>query len=134
MSSEVQMNDIDERLQKLEEAVRKLGADIGMMRRTIDLFLMGIQMNYIDERLQKLEKTVWNLERDLNESQRVIDLLLVNDPESEVRKHFVERAKKKLEHIDALRKAERKVVEMRFEIEDILFQHPELREVYETRR
>lgn len=91
-------------------------------------------MNDIDERLQKLEKRVWNLEHDLNQAQRVIDLLLVNDPESEVRKHFVERAKKKFEHIDALRKAERKVAEMRFEIESLLCQHPELREVYETRR
>jgi len=128
------MNDIDERLQKLEEAVRKLGADIGMMQRTIDLFLMGIQMNYIDERLQKLEKTVWNLEHDLNESQRVIDLLLVNDPESEVRKHFVERAKKKLEHKVTLRNAQEKIRDMRGEIEKLLSQHPELREVNETRR
>lgn len=91
-------------------------------------------MNDIDERLQKLEEAVWKLGHDLNQAQRVIDLLLVNDPESEVRKHFVERAKKKLEHIDALRKAERKVAEMRFEIESLLCQHPELREVYETRR
>ena len=93
-----------------------------------------VQMNDTDERLQKLEKAVWNLEHDLSTAQRVIDLLLVNDPESEVKKHFVERAKKKLEHIDAFRKAERKVAEMRFEIEDIFCQHPELREVYETRR
>lgn len=91
-------------------------------------------MNDIDERLQKLEGEVWKLSHDLNQAQRVIDLLLINDPESEVRKHFVERAKKKLEHTDALRKAERKVAEMRFEIEDIFCQHPELREVYETRR
>lgn len=91
-------------------------------------------MHDIDEQLQKLEKAVWKLGHDLNQAQRVIDLLLVNDPESEVRKHFVERAKKKLEHIDDLRKAERKIVEMRFEIESLLCQHPELREVYETRR
>lgn len=91
-------------------------------------------MNDIDERLKKLEEAVWKLSHDLNQAQRVIDLLLVNDPESEVRKHFVERANKKLEHIDALRKAERKVAEMRFEIQDILCQYPELREQYETRR
>ena len=91
-------------------------------------------MNDIDERLQKLEEAVWKLGHDLNQAQRVIDLLLVNDPESEVRKHFVERAKKKLEHIDALRKAERKVAEMRFEIEDILCPHPDRREVHEPRR
>ena len=91
-------------------------------------------VNDTDERLQKLEETVWKLSRDLSEAQRLIDLLLVNDPESEVRKHFVERAKKKLEHIDAVQKAERKVAEMRFEIEDIFCQYPELREVYETRR
>ena len=91
-------------------------------------------MNDTDERLQKLEKAVWNLEHDLNESQRVIDLLLVNDPESEVRKHFVERAKKKLEHIDALRNAQEKIRDMRGEIEKLLSQHPELREANETRR
>ena len=91
-------------------------------------------MNDIDQRLKKLEEVVWKLGHDLNQAQRVIDLLLVNDPESEVRKHFVERAKKKLEHIDAVQKAERKVAEMRFEIEDIFCQYPELREVYETRR
>ena len=94
----------------------------------------GGAVNDTDGRLQKLEEAVWKLGHDLNQAQRVIDLLLVNDPESEVRKHFVERAKKKLEHIDALRKAERKVAEMRFEIEDIFCQYPELREVYETRR
>jgi prefoldin subunit 5 len=59
------MNDIDERLQKLEEAVWKLGADIGMMRRTIDPFLMGIQMNYIDERLQKLEKKIRDMRGEI---------------------------------------------------------------------
>ena len=91
-------------------------------------------MNDINERLQKLEEAVWKLGHDLNQAQRLIDLLLVNDPESEVRKHFVERAKKKLEHIDALRKAESKVAEMRSEIQDILCQYPELREQYETRR
>lgn len=91
-------------------------------------------MNDIDERLKKLEEVVWKLGHDLNQAQRLIDLLLVNDPESEVRKHFVERAKKKLEHIDDLRKAERKIVEMRSEIQDILCQYPELREQYETRR
>lgn len=91
-------------------------------------------MNDIDERLQKLEKTVWNLEHDLNESQRVIDLLLVNDPESEVRKHFVERAKKKLEHKVTLRNAQEKIRDMRGEIEKLLSQHPELREINETRR
>ena len=91
-------------------------------------------MNDIDERLQKLEKTVWNLEHDLNESQRVIDLLLVNDPESEVRKHFVERAKKNLEHKVTLRNAQEKIRDMRGEIEKLLSQHPELREVNETRR
>lgn len=94
----------------------------------------GCAVNDIDEQLQKLEKAVWKLGHDLNQAQRVIDLLLVNDPNSEVRKHFVERAKKKLEHIDALRKAESKVAEMRFEIEDIFCQYPELREIYETRR
>lgn len=91
-------------------------------------------MNDIDIRVSKLEGEVQRLSRDLSEAQRVIDLLLVNDPECEVRKHFVERAKKKLENINALRKAERKVAEMRFEIEDIFCQYPELREVYETRR
>jgi len=91
-------------------------------------------VNDIDIRVSKLEGEVQRLSRDLSEAQRVIDLLLVNDPECEVRKHFVERAKKKLENINALRKAERKVAEMRFEIEDIFCQYPELREVYETRR
>ena len=91
------MNDIDERLQKLEEAVWKLGADIGMMRRTIDL-------------------------------------LLVNDPKCEVTKHFVERAKKKLEHKVTLRNAQEKIRDMRGEIEKLLSQHPELREANETRR
>ena len=91
-------------------------------------------MNDIDERLQKLEKAVWNLEHDLSTAQRVIDLLLVNDPESEVRKHFVERAKKKLEHKVTLRNAQEKIRDMRGEIEKLLSQHPELREVYENRR
>lgn len=94
----------------------------------------GCAVNDIDIRVSKLEGEVQRLSRDLSEAQRVIDLLLVNDPECEVRKHFVERAKKKLENINALRKAERKVAEMRFEIEDIFCQYPELREVYETRR
>lgn len=89
-------------------------------------------MNDIDERLQKLEEAVWKLGHDLNQAQRLIDLLLVNDPESEVRKHFVERAKKKLEHIDALRNAQEKIRDMRGEIERLLSQHPELRGVYES--
>ena len=91
-------------------------------------------MNDIDERLQKLEEAVWKIGADIGMMQRVIDLLLVNDPESEVRKHFVERAKKKLEHIDALRKAQEKIRGMRCEIADLLMDYPELREANETRR
>jgi vacuolar-type H+-ATPase subunit D/Vma8 len=53
-------------------------------------------MNDIDERLQKLEEAVWKLGR--------------------------------------LQKLEKKIRDMRGEIEKLLSQHPELREVYETRR
>ena len=66
-------------------------------------------MNDIDERLQKLEEAVRKLGHDLNETQRVIDLLLLNDPECEVTKHFVERAKKNREYKIELKKTQEKI-------------------------
>ena len=91
-------------------------------------------MNDIDERLQKLEKAVWKLGHDLNETQRVIDLLLLNDPECEVTKHFVERAKKNREYKIELKKTQEKIRDMRCEIADLLMDYPELREANENRR
>ena len=91
-------------------------------------------MNDIDERLQKLEEAVRKLGHDLNETQRVIDLLLLNDPECEVTKHFVERAKKNREYKIELKKTQEKIRDMRCEIADLLMDYPELREANETRR
>jgi hypothetical protein len=69
----------------------------------------GCAVNDIDERLQKLEEAVRKLGHDLNETQRVIDLLLLNDPECEVTKHFVERAKKNREYKIELKKTQEKI-------------------------
>lgn len=87
----------------------------------------------IDTRLGKLEITVWRLEHELSQAQRVIDLLLINDPECEVTKCFVKRAKQSREHREVLKNAQEKIRDMRGEIERLLNQHPELRKANETR-
>lgn len=84
-------------------------------------------MNDIDTRVNDLERTVLSLGHDLNEARRLIDLLLVNDPESEVRKHFVERAKKTLEHREKLNKAREQLRQLQSAMNDIVYEHPELR-------
>ena len=85
-------------------------------------------------RVGEIGSTVWQLENKVAMLQRIVDLLLVNDPECEVTKHFVECAKFNLERQEASDKAQKKIRDMRGEIEKLLSQHPELREVYENRR
>ena len=85
----------------------------------------------IVERVGEIGSTVWQLENKVAMLQRAVDLLLVNDPECKVTKHFVERAKFNLERQEASNKAQKKIREMRYEIDELLSQHPELREVNE---
>jgi hypothetical protein len=85
----------------------------------------------IVERVGEIGSTVWQLENKVAMLQRIVDLLLVNDPECKVTKHFVERAKLNLEWQEASNKAQKKILEMRYEIDELLSQHPELREANE---
>jgi len=85
----------------------------------------------IATRVGEIGSTVWQLENKVAMLQRIVDLLLVNDPECEVTKHFVECAKLNLEQREASNKAQKKIREMRWEIDELLSQHPELREVNE---
>ena len=85
----------------------------------------------IVERVGEIGSTVWQLENKVAMLQRAVDLLLVNDPECKVKKYFVERAKLNLERQEASDKAQKKIREMRYEIDELLSQHPELREANE---
>jgi ApbE superfamily uncharacterized protein (UPF0280 family) len=85
-------------------------------------------------RVGEIGSTVWQLENKVAMLQRIVDLLLVNDPECKVTKHFVECAKFNLERQESSDKAQKKIREMRYEIDELLSQHPELRETNETRR
>jgi len=82
-------------------------------------------------RVGEIGSTVWQLENKVAMLQRIVDLLLVNDPECKVKKHFVEHAKLNLEWQEASDKAQKKIREMRYEIDELLSQHPELREANE---
>jgi ApbE superfamily uncharacterized protein (UPF0280 family) len=82
-------------------------------------------------RVGEIGSTVWQLENKVAMLQRIVDLLLVNDPECKVTKHFVECAKLNLEQREASNKAQKKIREMRWEIDELLSQHPELREANE---
>jgi len=82
-------------------------------------------------RVGEIGSTVWQLENKVAMLQRIVDLLLVNDPECEVTKHFVECAKANLERRETSNKAQKKIREMRYEIDELLRQHPELREANE---
>jgi hypothetical protein len=82
-------------------------------------------------RVGEIGSTVWQLENEVAMLRRAVDLLLVNDPECKVTKHFVERAKLNLERQEASNKAQKKIREMRWEIDELLSQHPELREANE---
>jgi predicted nuclease with TOPRIM domain len=81
--------------------------------------------------VREIGNKVWQLENKVATLQRIVDLLLINDPECEVKKHFVERAKTKREYQEASDKAQEKIREIRGEIERLLSQHPELREANE---
>jgi hypothetical protein len=82
-------------------------------------------------RVGEIGSTVWQLENKVAMLQRAVDLLLVNDPECKVTKYFVERAKYNLERREASAKAQKKIRDMRYEIDELLSQHPELREANE---
>ena len=82
-------------------------------------------------RVGEIGSTVWQLENKVAMLQRAVDLLLVNDPKCKVTKYFVERAKLNLERQEASDKAQKKIREMRCEIDELLSQHPELREANE---
>lgn len=87
--------------------------------------------NDIVAKVNEIGNTVWQLENKVAQLQRAVDLLLINDPECEATKHFVKRAKLKRERQEAADKAQEKIREMRGEIERLLGQHPELREINE---
>jgi hypothetical protein len=82
-------------------------------------------------RVGEIGSTVWQLENKVAMLQRIVDLLLINDPECKVTKHFVGRAKLDLARREASNKAQKKIREMRWEIDELLSQHPELREANE---
>jgi prefoldin subunit 5 len=87
--------------------------------------------NDIVAKVNEIGNTVWQLENKVAMLQRAVDLLLINDPECEATKYFVERAKRKRERQEASDKAQEKIREMRGEIERLLGQHPDLREINE---
>jgi hypothetical protein len=87
--------------------------------------------NDIAAKVNRIGNTVWQLQNDVSRLQRIVDLLLINEPDCEATKYFVERAKRKREQQEASNKAQEKIREMRGEIERLLGQHPELREINE---